>query len=55
VTIIGDNSTGVLDNLITKYKGDFVKDSGEVLYYENLNPITRKDNKSEIIKIILEF
>ena len=41
-------------NIVNKYI-NFVKDSGEVLYYENLNPITRKDNKSEIIKIILEF
>jgi hypothetical protein len=34
---------------------DFVKDSGTVLYYENIDAITRAGNKSEIIKIILEF
>lgn len=37
------------------YKGDLVKGSGEVIYIENLDPINRGTNKSEIIKIILEF
>jgi hypothetical protein len=47
------NST--LQNLRDKYPGDFVVGSGQVLYLENLDPITRAGNKSEIIKIILEF
>lgn len=54
-TITGNTSGATLDNLSNKYPGDFVVGSGEVLYYENLDPITRSDNKSEIIKIILEF
>jgi hypothetical protein len=37
------------------YKGDLVKGSGEVIYIENLDPINRGTNKSEIVKIILEF
>lgn len=54
-TIIGNTSGATLDSLTNKYPGDFVVGSGEVLYLENLDPITRSDNKSEIIKIILEF
>jgi len=53
--ISGDDSDGSLSYLNNKYKGDFVKGSGQVLYYENLDPITRSGNKSEIVKIILEF
>ena len=41
--------------LLNIYHGDFVKDSGEVLYVENLDPISRSGNKSEIIKIVLEY
>ena len=54
-TISGNTSGATLDNMSNKYPGDFVVGSGEVLYLENLDPITRSDNKSEIIKIILEF
>ena len=54
-TISGNTSGATLDNLSNKYPGDFVVGSGEVLYLENLDPITRSNNKSEIIKIILEF
>ena len=54
-TITGNTSGATLDNLTNKYPGDFVVGSGEVLYLENLDPITRSSNKSEIIKIILEF
>lgn len=54
-TIIGTNSLATLDNLSNIYEGDFVKDSGEVIYYENLDAITRSGNKSETIKIIFNF
>lgn len=53
--IVGNTSGAILNNLLNKYPGDFVKDSGTVLYYENIDAITRAGNKSEIIKIILEF
>lgn len=53
--IIGVTSGVRLENLNNKYPGDFVVGSGQVLYIENLDPITRSSNKSEIIKIILEF
>lgn len=53
--IVGVTSGATLENLTNKYSGDFVVGSGQVLYIENLDPITRSGNKSEIIKIILEF
>lgn len=53
--IVGATSGAVLQNLSDKYPGDFVVGSGQVLYIENLDPITRSGNKSEITKIILEF
>jgi hypothetical protein len=53
--VIGTTSGATLENLSNKYTGDFVVGSGQVLYIENLDPITRSSNKSEIIKIILEF
>ena len=54
-SIIGSTSGTSLNYLTNKYPGDFVVGSGEVIYYENVGAITRSDNKSEIIKIILEF
>lgn len=53
--IAGAISSAELSPLLNKYNGDFVVGSGEVLYLENLDPIARNDNKSEIIKIVLEF
>ena len=53
--IAGAVSSAELSPLLNKYNGDFVVGSGEVLYLENLDPIARNDNKSEIIKIVLEF
>jgi len=53
--ITGVSSGAILEKLNNKYPGDFVVGSGQVLYLENLDPITRSGNKSEIIKIILEF
>lgn len=41
--------------VLNMYHGDFVKGTGDVLYIENLDPIQRNSNKSEIIKIVLEF
>lgn len=52
--VIGDNSDAAF-KLLSRYPGDFVKDSGKVLYMENLDAINRSGNKSEIAKIILEF
>jgi hypothetical protein len=38
-----------------KYNGEIVPDSGEVLYLENLKPITRDTKQTETVKLILEF
>ena len=38
-----------------KYDGELIQDSGEILYLENLNPITRKANQTEVVKLVLSF
>lgn len=53
-TIIGQQS-GATANLLFSYPPDLVIGSGEVLYVENENPITRSSGQSETIKIILQF
>lgn len=59
--------TGVSDGITTgetsdaqftvtaKYDGELVPGSGEVVYIENLAPISRSDTQTETIKLILEF
>ena len=53
-TIIGTNS-GAVGTLLYAYKPDLVVGSGEVIYMENENPITRSQTQKETIKIILKF
>lgn len=50
----GEQSESTI-SISNKYSSDVVKDSGDVLYIENVDPISRASNKSETIKIILEF
>lgn len=38
-----------------KYNGEIIPDSGEILYLENLKPITRNIRQTETVKLILEF
>lgn len=52
--IINESNT-VSFTLSNKYSGDLVRDSGEIIYLENVDPISRASNKSETIKVILEF
>lgn len=52
--IYSDTSESVFTAL-ARYPGDFMKDSGEVIYIENVDPISRNNSKSETVKIILEF
>jgi hypothetical protein len=52
--IIGQSS-GASANLLFSYPPDLVVGSGEVLYVENENPISRSISQSETIKIILQF
>ncbi len=51
----GESSGAILSNLSNKYNGELVMDSGKIVYYENIGPITRSSNKSENIKIVLSF
>lgn len=52
--IIGSNS-GAFATLLSKYAGDLIHGSGEVLYIENTDPVTRSNTQSEVIKIVLKF
>lgn len=53
--IVGETSNATLSYLSAKYSGDFVKDSGKVIYFENVDPISRASDRSEVVKIILKF
>lgn len=53
-TIVGQNS-GAIAELTTKYSPELVFGSGEILYVENLDAITRSNTQSETVKIILNF
>lgn len=52
--IIG-NTSGATFTCINKYNGDLIKDSGEVLFVDNVSPITRSNTTSETVKFTLEF
>lgn len=53
-TITGQDSgaTLVINNI---YKGDLVPWSGEIIYLENIEPISRSSTQTETIKVVLEF
>lgn len=53
-TLVGVNS-GASVNLLTRLPPDIVEGSGEVLYIENTDPISRDVNQSETVKLILKF
>ena len=53
-TLIGVTS-GATANLLFHYPPDLIVGSGEVLYVENENPISRANSQTETIKIILQF
>lgn len=53
-TITGSTSGGLFTYQY-KYDGELVRDSGDILYLENLNYINRSSTQTETIKIILEF
>lgn len=52
--IIG-NTSGATFTCINKYNGDLIKDSGDVLYLDNVAAVTRSNTTSETVKITLEF
>jgi hypothetical protein len=49
------NSSSAQFTVTAKYEGELVPGSGEVVYIENLAPITRSNSQTETIKLILEF
>lgn len=51
--ITGDS--GAQFTVTAKYSGELVPDSGEVLFIDHLSPITRANNQTETVKILLEF
>ncbi len=53
-TIVGVTS-GAAANVTTSYPPDLVIGSGEVIYLENTDAVTRANTQSETIKIILSF
>lgn len=53
-SIIGQQS-GATFNVTNKYEGDIVPGSGQVIYIENFEPITRNDIESEQIKVVVEY
>jgi len=54
---VGENLAGVtVESVINKiYVPEFVKGSGEVLYINNVTPITRHNEQEEEIKIIIDI
>jgi hypothetical protein len=49
------NTSDAQFTVLNKYEGELVPGSGEVLYIENVSPISRSNTQSETIKLILEF
>lgn len=52
--VLGETSQAQF-NLSHKYDGDLTVDSGEIVYIENVLTVNRIENKSETVKLILEF
>jgi hypothetical protein len=55
VQIFGQTSEAVMFSGFDKYNGDLDPTSGSVIYLQNEIPITRNSNRSEEIRVILEF
>ena len=58
-TTLTGSTSGATANLSSgstyKYEGDFVRGSGDIIYLENIEPISISTTQSETIKIIVEF
>lgn len=55
ITTNRNDSFQIVFEISNKYNGELVKDSGKILYVENIDAITRNDDQTEIIKLYLEF
>ena len=49
------NSSDAQFTVTAKYNGELIPDSGEVVYIENISPVSRSNTQTETIKLILEF
>jgi hypothetical protein len=49
------NTSEAQFTVTAKYEGELIPDSGEVLYIENISPVSRSNTQTETIKLILEF
>jgi hypothetical protein len=47
--------TGAEAKITSVIDGDLIDNSGQVIYIENMSPITRSNDQSEKVRIILEF
>jgi hypothetical protein len=54
-TIITGANSGAVASLTTKYSPEISFGSSKILYLENINPVTRANNTSDQINIILTF
>lgn len=53
-TVVG-NVSSAQASIIAQWPGDLVPNSGEVIYIENIEPITRSATQTETFKIIVEY
>lgn len=53
-TVVG-NTTNAQASIVAQWPGDLVPNSGEVIYIENTEPITRSATQTETFKIIVEY
>ena len=53
--LIVGNETGATANLLSYLPPDLVELSGEVIYIENILPISRANNQTETLKFVLQF
>lgn len=53
-TFVGQTS-GAIFSITNKYIGDLVRNSGNMLYVENFQPISRANNESETMKVVIQF
>ena len=53
-TVIG-NTSSAQATLSSQWPGDLISGSGEVIYIENTEPITRSSTQTETFKIIVEY
>ena len=52
---ITGNSSGASFTIAEAFSPELVVGSGELLYVENLEPITRSSNTSELLRFIFEY